>query len=272
VRRAAVGTMTAQAARPAPGAGLRAWLASPQGHYILDWEHAHFDLAVADIFGYIAVQIGFPGFDFLRANRIPFRFRADVSGAVDVRLELGQLPFASAAVDLVVLPHALEFAEDPHQILREVERVLIPEGRVVVSGFNPFSLWGLYRSCRRAPPEFPWNGHYLSVRRLSDWLSLLGFEVEAGQFGCYAAPVRSEIALRRNRLLEKSGQRWWPFAGAAYVLQAVKRVRGLRLIHPGRRDRLVRATRLAPAVERRDDQPEPVIRRHRARHDEENAI
>ncbi|HMM72066.1 MAG TPA: class I SAM-dependent methyltransferase [Rhodocyclaceae bacterium] len=262
--------MTARSAGLSRENGLSTWLASPQGRYILNWEQVHFDLAVADIFGYIAVQIGFPDFDFLRANRIPSRFRADVSGAVDVRLELGQLPFASASVDLVVLPHALEFAEDPHQVLREVERVLIPEGRVVVSGFNPFSLWGLYRNYRRVPSEFPWSGHYLSVRRLSDWLRLLGFEIEAGQFGCYAAPVRSEIALRRNRLLESSGARWWPFAGATYVLQAVKRMRGLRLIPHGRRDRRVRATRLAPAVERRDDQPESVIRHHGPGHEQEN--
>ena len=83
------------------------------------------------------------------------------------RSDLRQLPFASASLDLVVLPHVLEFLPDPHQMLREVERVLIPEGQVVIAGFNPLSLWGL-RRYRPAQREglFPWNGNYLSVLRL----------------------------------------------------------------------------------------------------------
>jgi SAM-dependent methyltransferase len=53
------------------------------------------------------------------------------------------LPFPNQSLDLVLLPHTLELARDPHDTLREVERVLVPEGRVVIVGFNPASLWGL---------------------------------------------------------------------------------------------------------------------------------
>jgi len=88
------------------------------------------------------VQLGAPEFDFLRTNRMPFRFTAG-SGRVQVETDYTALPFAAASIDLVLLPHVLEFASNPHQVLREVERVLVPEGQVVIAGFNPISLFGL---------------------------------------------------------------------------------------------------------------------------------
>ncbi len=101
-----------------------------------------------------------------------------------------------------MLPHTLELARDPHQTLREVERVLVPEGRVVIVGFNPASLWGLRQGLGRVrlglglgkqrPLFLPATGEFLGYRRLRDWLRLLSFEVESGRFGCYRPPVASE--------------------------------------------------------------------------------
>ncbi len=229
--------------------GLEEWLTTPQGRYVLEWEQAKHDQVVADIFGYNAVQLGLTRHDFLRANRMPWRCHCDdvpvaTPDDVCVRADLHQLPFASASVDLAVLPHVLEFAEHPHQILREVERVLVPEGHVVIAGFNPFSLWGLRRHTRR-PSGPPWQGQYLSVKRLKDWLALLGFETRAGGFGCYAPAVSQEKWLARFRFMEAAGDRWWPFAGAVYIIEAIKRVHGMRLIMPVWRDRLARAKALA---------------------------
>ena len=118
------------------------WLQSPQGNYVFAWEQARVDQVVADIFGFNAVQIGLPCCDFLRSNRMPWRVRCDEPPAagIAVRACAWELPFDSASIDLVVLPHVLEFSPQPHQVLREVERVLVPEGSVVVNGFNPYSL------------------------------------------------------------------------------------------------------------------------------------
>lgn len=214
------------------------WLESPRGQYLLAWEQRQLDLVVADIFGYNAVQIGLPGYDFLRSNRMSFRFACAGAGEIGVAVEVeaGELPFASASVDLVVLPHMLEFAAHPHQILREVERVLVPEGHVVIAGFNPYSLWGLRRAFAGNLGELPWTGQYLSVPRLKDWLSLLGFETRTDAFGCFAPPASTQAWLRRWSFMDTVGVRWWPIAGAAYVLQAVKRVPGMRLITPRWRD------------------------------------
>jgi SAM-dependent methyltransferase len=160
------------------------------------------------------------------------------------------LPIASQSIDVVALPHVLEFSDNPHQILREVDRILRPEGHVLISGFNPFSLWGLRRIFSRGGAEYPWQGHYLAVGRLRDWLKLLGLETQGGAFGCYVPPVLSEQWLQRWDFMARAGDRWWPYTGAVYVVSAVKRVRGMRLIRPAWNKRSAR--RALQAVVRRD--------------------
>ena len=230
--------------------GLAEWLESPQGRYISAWEQARFDLLVADLFGYNAVQIGLSELDLLRNNRMPYRFGCGPDGAVAVRNLDIALPFASASLDLVLLPHGLEFSSHPHQVLREVERVLVPEGNVIVSGFNPYSLWGARRLAARGRGVFPWQGQYLSVRRLKDWFALLGFETQAAVFGCYAPPAIQQRWLERWNFMDRAGSRSWPFLGGVYILQAVKRVMGMRLIVPNWRDARAAAKSLAPQPQR----------------------
>ena len=223
------------------------WLQTPAGRYLLDWERAQLDACVADIFGYHALQLGVPELDGLCANRMPHRWVAtqamdapqDLPVAAAVLCDFSALPFPAASLDLVLLPHTLEFSIDPHATLREVERVLVPEGRVVICGFNPTSLWGLaqrrghlYRRLGFGRLFLPDGGEFLGYWRLRDWLRLLGFEVETGAFGCYRPGVTSERWLRRFEWMDRAGARWWPILGAAYFLVAVKRVRGVRLMEP----------------------------------------
>lgn len=233
--------------------GLEHWLTTPQGRYVIDWERARIDSMVADVFGYNALQLGLPALDLLAANRIPFRQKAGEPAArhpVDVNCDLRLLPFAANSIDLVVLPHVLEFYDDPHQILREVERVLIPEGEVIVAGFNPVSLWGLRRRLPACPGQFPWQGNYLSTTRVKDWLQLLGFEVDRATTGCFAPPCQTEKWLQRWRFIEPTGERLWGFAGATYLIRAVKRVHGMRLIMPRWRDGARRAKALSPVAQK----------------------
>jgi SAM-dependent methyltransferase len=240
------------------------FLASPPGRYVLRWEQEHLDCAVADIFGYHAVQLGVPEIDTLSENRMPLRLcvsdrLADPPSpglggrqvAVITRFE--ELPFATQSIDLVVMPHILEFAQEPHQVLREVDRVLVPEGQVIITGFNPASLWGLRQSLARAKiarPYLPRAGQFISLPRIKDWLKLLSFEANRGHFGCYAPWAGSDRWLARWSFLEKAGDRWWPVLGSVYMLTAVKRVRGMRLIGPvwKRKEERERRVSLAPAA------------------------
>jgi SAM-dependent methyltransferase len=214
------------------------------------WEQEKIDAVIDDLFGYNALQLGLPQLQLLAHNRIPLRqiVGEPGSGAVNVLCDLRELPFAANSIDLVVMPHVLEFHDDPHQVLREVERILIPDGQLVITGFNPVSLWGLRRKLPNCPPVFPFNGSYLSVLRLKDWLQLLNFEVDRGNFGCYAPPSLHAGGLRQWRFMETAGERWWSFAGGVYLLRAIKRVRGMRLIMPAWTAATAKAKTLQPMI------------------------
>jgi len=244
----------------APAHGIAEWTQTPLGSYLLEREQAYFDKAVADIFGYNAFQMGLPELELLRASRIQLRCRVAPYGAPDMRAELPDLPIASNSADLVLLPHVLEFAQHPHQILREVERVLMPDAQVVISGFNPYSLWGWRRVFHRGR-DFPWRGRFISLMRVKDWLALLGFEIIGGQMACYAPPSRQEKWLERFGFMESAGDRWWPIAGGVYFLQAVKRVRGMRLIMPKWSDRLAPAKPLAASAQKVREKEEALTAR-----------
>lgn len=208
------------------------WFASPLGVYLLEREQAYYDRVVADIFGFYAVQIGLTQIDFLRNSRIPGRISCGQGAPAQVLAEPMFLPFESQSVDLLVMPHVLEYTDHPHQVLREAERVLRPEGRLVLSGFNPRSLWGLTRVLKGHEKGFPWNGHFLNMPRVKDWLALLGFELAAGRMCCYRPPINKENWLKRFRFMEPAGDRWWAMGGGVYFLQAIKRVHGMRVLTP----------------------------------------
>lgn len=255
--------------------GTPAWWTGPAGADVLSWERECAQALLADAFGFHALQLGLPALDALQANRMPHRWLAveahgqAVSGRPDgsfnddrvhLLCEFDALPFTGQSLDLVVLAHALESARDPHLALREVERVLVPEGRVLIFGFNPYSLWRLRQPWRHAGAVATAGigarsgsvcpvGEAIAYRRLRDWLRLLGFEVEGARFGCFRPPLTQRQWLDRFRWMDTTGQRWWPVFGAVYALQAVKRVRGMRLVGLARRQaRYANASRTVVAA------------------------
>ncbi len=268
---------------------LAQWWESPPGRYLLAWEQSEIDALVGDVFGFHALQLGLPQLAALRANRMPHRWLASdmvdefglhaapaAPAAQAARVPAGQkpmslraalvcdfdaLPFPNHSLDLVVMPHSLELARDPHDTLREVERVLVPEGRVVIIGFNPASSWGLRQwvvDLRRqlglgATPGLPRAGDFIGYRRVRDWLRLLGFEAERARFGCWRPPLRSERWLERWRWIDALGERAFPVLGAVYAVVAVKRVRGMRLVGLARRRQTARQTVPAVVAHRRAD-------------------
>ena len=246
--------------------GMSPWWGSAAGQHLLAWEQEWFSAAVPDVFGFHALQLGLPALEALRANRMPHRWlaaagdiptwinaapiqhptqgeRAASSQLVGLQCEFDALPFASQSLDLVVMPHTLELARDPHLALREAERVLVPEGRLMITAFNPSSWWALRGSRHRklrsplamktgadAALAWPAPAEMIGFRRLRDWLRLLSFEVEAARFGRFGPPVDNPVWQERWAWIEPVGQRWWPVFGAVYGLTAVKRVRGMRLV------------------------------------------
>lgn len=242
-----------------PSTEVPAWLETPLGQYVQAREREYIDKTVPDIFGYNALQVGLPGVDLLRANRMPLRATVDravnvssASARVYLRADATELPVVSSSIDLVLLPHALEFSDNPHQILREVERVLVPDGHLVVTCFNPVSLWGMCHTFGKRD-AYPWNGRFIHLMRLKDWLALLGFEVAGGAMGCYVPPCTSQKWIDRFKFMESAGDRWWPFGGAVTFLHAIKRVRGMRIITPRWKQR-ARSKQLAAVPQKQEDQ------------------
>lgn len=229
---------------------------------MLGWERRQVASAVEDVFGFQALQAGLPEIDFLAENRMPFRFRAGREPGCELQADAAALPIASGSIDLVVLPHVLEFSANPHQILREAERVLMPEGHLVISGFNPLSLWGAKRALGRRGGDIPWSGDFIGLLRLRDWLKLLGFELNGGKFGCYAPPFRNEVWLKRFGFMEKAGARWWPILGGVYVVRAVKRVHGMRVITPAWRKERARRRAVAALPQKNGHPGHAARRRH----------
>lgn len=219
------------------------WLDSPLGHYLQQQEQALYDEAVADLFGFNALQMGCLQMDLLQNSRIPHRFK---SGENALATQVGDLccsddflPLADMSLDLLLLPHRLEFSERPHQTLREAERVMMPEGHLLISGFNPMSLWGATRIFKKLvsgnkasttiypqtySQAYPWNGHFIGLNRLKDWLALLGFEVVSTEMCCYIPPFEQEDWQRRFNFMSNLGEKWFSAVGGVYFVVAKKRV------------------------------------------------
>jgi SAM-dependent methyltransferase len=163
-------------------------------------------------------------------------------------------------MDLVLLPHTLDFSVNPQQTLREVERILMPEGHLVISGFNPFSTWGMRRfvSKRCSSSSALWHAHFLSAWRIKDWLNLLGFEVVNSRMACYKLPVQSATWMQRFDVLDKLGSHCWPMLGGVYCIVAKKRVLGMRIIKPNwKQVKLKRALAISPS--QKDDASSALI-------------
>ncbi|SNR86539.1 Methyltransferase domain-containing protein [Methylobacillus rhizosphaerae] len=226
------------------------WLASPLGQYLQEQEQALFDAAVQNIFGFHAMQFGMLEMPLLRHCRIPSQFNADTE-AGHIRCASHQLPFKADSLDLVLLPHTLDFTDQTHQTLREAARVLVPEGHMILTGFNPLSSWGM-RRLASDHDHYPWGAHFISLMRVKDWLALLDCEVVETRMICHMPPFRSSRGQGKWKTIERMGARLLPLMGGVYFVLAKKRVAGMRLIKPAwSKPRL--KTNLLPAPTQRTD-------------------
>jgi SAM-dependent methyltransferase len=223
---AALGDMTMVA--PAGSQAFAEWCTGPVGQYVLGLERQHLGRVLPDLFGYHLVQVGRVGNGNLtQSSRIHHRLllwvdTGESPPAGSVIAEPDSLPLAADSIDVIVLPHVLEFAANPHRVLREAERALIGEGHLVLLAFNPWSLWGLWRLALGWRRQTPWSGQFYGVARIRDWLSLLDFELIALERFAFCPPLRRAIA--RFGWLEHLGGALWPALGGAMLIVARKRV------------------------------------------------
>lgn len=215
---------------------LEAWYDSVLGREVASQEMACLRDMLEGVFGHYILQVG--GGEVFRETVASSQVRhaillpplsAPRGLGMRIVADAEALPIASDSLDAVFLPHTLDFAGDPRQVLREAERVLIPEGRLILLGFNALSPWALVRLAR--PGRMPWCGAFLTRYRVGDWLSLLGFDVEWQRMLVFQAPWGGSRWCSGS-FLAAAGSRYWPALGGVYALRAVKRVSTLTPLRP----------------------------------------
>ncbi len=222
------------------------WFQTPLGQYVLSWEQERFDFLVRDIFGCKAWQVGFGEWNFLRKSQISFKAYIDnvfASEMLDfwkncIITEFEIMPFESQSLDLFLLPHIFERAENPYAVLKEIARILAPDGRILISGFNPWSLWGLKKIIYCGKFSFPFSTKLVPISKLRHWLRLLSFDLNMICFGCYAPACMTEKWIKRWGFMESIGTDFWYWFGAVYLILATKRVVELPLIKSSWKSRI----------------------------------
>ncbi|GAC13393.1 class I SAM-dependent methyltransferase [Aliiglaciecola lipolytica] len=217
------------------------WQALPVGNDMKQHVETSLEVCSRRFFGYHLVKLGclsgqieLPECAIKHVVNVVSKQCADEpqqKGASQVIADAHELPFSENSVDAFLLAHELDFSRDPHQILREVDRILIPNGHVVIVGFNPFSLAGIFRYLPFKSNKILREARFFSSMRINDWLHLLGFEtIEQHQL------VFSSLLFKRKTRIFSSVERlcrkYLPIFSSIYVIVAKKRVIPLSLVKP----------------------------------------
>lgn len=215
--------------------GIRSWFASDLGRHVLKTELAMLEQLLPGFFGYHLAQFSVQDRVLHEAspiqNKIILNLDTTKAGLVS---NPTQLPFANDSIDVAILHHLLDFAESPQKILRELARVTMPMGHIVIVGFNPMSLWGAWRTVVRATRRkdiAPWNGTFIRSGRLMDWLNLLDFKIDRAQYSIYRPPVNQYLGEVNDYSYGVSRTLNLPI-GSVYVIVARKHVGAVRSIKP----------------------------------------
>ena len=209
---------------------LTHWYEQPLGRRVLAVETAWLESQLPHAFGYYLVQMGqLSQTHWLELSPITRRFglASHVDRACPLPLVLSdelQLPFACDSVDVMVLVHVLEYCRDPLRLLAEIYRCLMPEGCLLILGFNALSLWQLWPLSRTGFPKKPM---LISPYRLRRYLSTLNYEVLSVDSLMQRPPIINEACFERLAFLEKLGSRYWPEKAGCYGLHAVKKVEAM---------------------------------------------
>lgn len=224
---------------PDRNAALSAWWESPLGRALITAEAELLSAALEDVFGWELLQIGAWGNarELLAGSRARRQSLIAASpGRADVIARPSRLPLISDCAEAALLPHTLEFAPDPYAVLREVDRVLVGEGQLLVLGFRPWSAWGMRARWSRSgfPPGMR---RVLSEGLLREWLVLLGFEVVAAQRYLYLSPWSGGLASGEGagRMLRRGLT--YPLPAGGFLLKARKRVYTLTPVRPRLREK-----------------------------------
>jgi len=209
-------------------ADMTAWFKTPLGESLLNEEQAFIKESTQCLFGYHLLQLSVKGdLDLVESSRISHKFALHPQSANNKRLsgitDFNHLPLSAESMDAVLLHHVLDFSQSPHHLLREVARVIIPRGHLIIVGFNPWSLWGTCAAAARFFTAKPrWRYQYLRIGRLLDWLTLVDMEPVEIYQGFYRPPFSHPKLIKYLHWLEPWGKRLHLPWGGFYIIVARK--------------------------------------------------
>ncbi|MCU7939585.1 MAG: class I SAM-dependent methyltransferase [gamma proteobacterium symbiont of Bathyaustriella thionipta] len=237
---------------------VRKWYSSELGQALLTTEKHQLNKLLEQIFGYNLIQLGcLDSFELSAKPRTSRQYILEslnnikpethvnkISSCTHIITRFDDLAIQNQSIDAVILPHTLEFEQHPHQILREVDRILVAEGKAIFFGFNPYSLWGLWHKYWEVKSRIivnkvtsksetqvqdplvplPSCGNLISQGRLRDWLKLLGFDIDLVNEYFYRPPVDRSALLKQLKFMEHAGQFSKLLPAGGYMLVATKRV------------------------------------------------
>lgn len=200
------------------------------GQSILETEARQFSVMLKRHFGKHALLIGAPNqYELLNSTKIPchsivtpLMSNAKKTGYIEG--DLRELPIMTGSIDLVMLPHTLEFVDSPRQLLAEACRVIKPEGLIIISGFNPYSTWGLKKIITKNKKSGPWGGNFIHSSKIKNWLRLSDFAMEKQESALFAPPVNHPALYQKLHFLEKLGSVCLPILGGIYIISARAKV------------------------------------------------
>lgn len=174
---------------------IRRWFLSETGQALLASEQALIDTQLETLFGYYCLQLScLPDVCLHEQSKIRRKFclhpLLEQTGAV---ANFTQLPVAADSIDVAVVHHVLEYSHDPHAVLRELNRVIMPSGHLLLVGFSPFGAYGLRALMCRKSADAMWQFKALRKGKLQEWLSLLGFSIVHSQVAGYKLAAGSEF-------------------------------------------------------------------------------
>lgn len=215
---------------------LQNWYHTPLGRSLATAVSNQMDALLPRLFGYHLLQIGLPDqIAWTISSPIKHKiFLSTRSIAEEHSLVASEdlLPIANDSIDVLILPHTLELAENPYQVLGEMQRVLVNNGHAIIVGFNPISMWGIWKKLRFRRKQAPWDGNYMSALSVRRQSANLGMQLKSVRNIFYRPPVSKSIWLNRLLFLETFGRLAWSYPGAAYVMLLQKQETTLMPIKP----------------------------------------
>jgi len=196
----------------------------------MEYETRRLGQILPDLHGHYLLQYSAWNQRVVKQTTLKHNFFVGSGDGVDCSVDFEQLPFRDNAMDCAFLHHVLDYSGHPHQALREAARVVVPNGYMVLIGFNPFSSWMLSRHLPKG--YLPSSGRFISSSRVADWLALLGFRVEQVRSYQIMPPFLVHLFPNFSRRVEGVLNWLGMPGGAMYIVVARKLVAGRTPIRP----------------------------------------